>query len=679
MLTAGIELGELESQRSAVVRILQELVVLDNRRDQNQPLFDAMLLDPPPIADQNWGRVAFLAGLYGRHAAQVQLSAEQTATLWTALVWTVAYEQHFRLRNVKCMTERLSDFWRFARACRNDAYVAEAAAITCGLLDELKAPTLREICKLLSPIKAAPDVRELLKKIEERIVDRPGPRPELVEEGSEHERVRVAIRKLWFLLDRQRQAWNEEEFNKAVDGTDPVARRVIAKLAGIIIKNAVYRYRTGTPLAGEQLDGAVLLAGIAARDSEGDFAAPANFNHVLLEAVRDIRHGAVDRADLVRDLKAVSERFPAAGDFVEAAWGTLVSIVTRYLDARQQLGASDRPEADGWVDVLLTNKDSLEKALAKDQLRREAISEFLSKAKAYGASENFAFQQLSQLGQPEAPKTADFINSLSEENRRELLASIKKSKFPVLTEILRRERQLLLTLSRALSQGDPSFSEYLPPRRPLKLQAGSTEDLFPKARKLLMNTKEDDWAEAVRIFEGSLPYVTHRDYKALAQEWLLYAKAKANGPFYVVQDWVERIDRHEASWEEVWNLAVCYLQAGSDREIFKALELLAPGVDNGTAPFSHLRFSLYCGILLLEHFEGQVKESAQYRQPVDFLIRNVIKLPVAECYLAWLLLVTESQRDISVIEQMNSLRTFDLISQQPVRILQPEVGIPIPT
>ena len=87
------------------------------------------------------------------------------------------------------------------------------------------------------------------------------------------------------------------------------------------------------------------------------------------------------------------------------------------------------------------------------------------------------------------------------------------------------------------------------------------------------------------------------------------------------------------------------------------------------ATFPHLRFALYCAVQVIESLQ-------KFDNPGDptlpFLVANLCKLPIAQCYLSWLCLLKVVPHD-NLIEQSVKLATFQDLEARPIEILEPSV------
>lgn len=122
-------------------------------------------------------------------------------------------------------------------------------------------------------------------------------------------------------------------------------------------------------------------------------------------------------------------------------------------------------------------------------------------------------------------------------------------------------------------------------------------------------------------------------------------------------------DKWSALWERRWNQAVTLMNSES---VFQALEVLKPGVETGKAPYPFLRFALTCALDLLESGGGTTTRGVGR----SFLLNHLTKLPLVECYLAWLLLAKEIP-DVDYHRQLDVVGELEELLNRPIKIILP--------
>jgi len=255
---------------------------------------------------------------------------------------------------------------------------------------------------------------------------------------------------------------------------------------------------------------------------------------------------------------------------------------------------------------------------------------------------------------------------LSPELRRELLECFRTNRFDQLDEIVRklsRDGQSKVSAALIHVLFDPALEELQPPRSSFGRNGGPIK--FPRAKELTSSENEAHRKEGLELFEQmKLSQAFSSD--PLVDEWTLFAEASVHGLIQAVSKWEEKRVKGEASWEEIWNLAIFYVRRSDFKQ---ALEVLQPGIDERKAPFTRLRFALYCAAQLL----GQQGITADTRNTArDFLSKNLNKWPAPECHLAWMVLEREKQQERvqGTGNQMEHKmwRTFYNLLTQPVTI-----------
>ena len=655
--------AELSAQRAIIGSNLRALLpfVAIAHREKNKNLFESAATNPPSLEDGLWANIAYVTGVYGKIMSQHPLNSDQRLGMWQALVWAVWYERCFR---TKMIDQRLQELMIFLKKCLGDAaFLTDALDDLESLVDVLNLANLKKMRDALSEATSTPKAAQLREKLDERIAKAPVPPSTQSTQAARPdtevsvEQVIPAIESLWGFLDRRLETENRAIVNAARRGpqTLDVIQR-LAHLAGVISGNVAYRYTHGGNLSGEQLLSTILLATFSAHHSrDRDRFLKITRQHLsLLEGLERMRTHSLDPALFINELQ---QEF-GTRDQGESTnvMSELIATATHYLAEQRQAGVADRVEAEAWVRAFST----------VEGLSPTEREQFVAEVKKHGVANSIALQRVEAGSQGEHGRRQEQgpLAFLGEERRKEFLESIRNNRLVRMREILRESRQSLLSaLSRVLAV--QSFQEIQPPQRSIRIRGRNTADQFPEARRLIMSQDINQQKKALSLFEQAVRETSHRDFVHLAREWLLFAQARVHGAFMVVADWEE--DRKvKTSWEEIWNLAGFYVQMG---EPARALNVLKPGVEQLKAPFSHLRFALYCAVQILEQ-SRQNKETTEVA--MRFLVAYLTKLPLLECYLAWLLLVDEAQLEIDLIEQMRVLGGFQGLLDHPINILRTE-------
>jgi len=275
---------------------------------------------------------------------------------------------------------------------------------------------------------------------------------------------------------------------------------------------------------------------------------------------------------------------------------------------------------------------------------------------------------LQKPGEP-APGAWKLLSFFTAAQCQEFFLYLRGARLEQVDQMLQGVRQpLLTTLLQELNTAD--LREYRAPRRPIRLGRKAT-DRFAEARRLLSSQRISEQQMALHLFEQGARDTTHPDYVQLAREWMLYARALAQGSHRVVNDWESNLQREEASWEEIWNLAVFYLQTGY---LVEALRVLSPGISARTAPVAHLRFALVCALsLLLE----PGRQSVNIQQGGHaFLVTYLEQWPHPLACLAWLRLAQEAHGPLHPRQQSQRLSAFQELIEHPLSLPDPQRDIP---
>lgn len=266
---------------------------------------------------------------------------------------------------------------------------------------------------------------------------------------------------------------------------------------------------------------------------------------------------------------------------------------------------------------------------------------------------------------PPVPAARSLLACFTDEQQQEFFASLRAGRLETISYLLRQVRRpLLVSLCQELLAAGPLDNQA--PRRPIRLGKKHV-DRFQEARRLLTSTRAQEQQQALRLFEQGARETTHPDYTQLAREWLLYARAVIQGSPRVIDQWESDLQRHVASWEASWNLALFYQQTGYPGE---ALRVLRPGLDARRAPVAHLRLALACALDLL------LRPQPPDVQMREFLLQHLERWPHPLSCLAWLVLAYEERWPVHPRQQSLRLSTFQELLEHPVVFLDPQKDLP---
>lgn len=269
-----------------------------------------------------------------------------------------------------------------------------------------------------------------------------------------------------------------------------------------------------------------------------------------------------------------------------------------------------------------------------------------------------------------APPLSNLSTSLSlfslEEWRESLRSCAPDARLELIEEILKNLEQDSLIALYTLSANvlfDQSMSML---RHPHTSFGNDAPKGFENAKKYILSKNKVEQEKGLILFEG-MNRGRQPSSSDLLHEWFLFAQASVYGPAQIASQWREKWRAKDPSWDVVWNLAVSYtLQA----DFHQALEVLRPGIDSRKAPFTHLRFALYCAMQCL------IQPSFDKRETIsDFLRVDVYKWPWLECYLVWLSLKIQRGLLHDATEQGERAaicRALDSLLLQPIVIPDPE-------
>jgi hypothetical protein len=260
-----------------------------------------------------------------------------------------------------------------------------------------------------------------------------------------------------------------------------------------------------------------------------------------------------------------------------------------------------------------------------------------------------------------APAIRNLLSFFSDEQCEDFFASLRTARLETINSLLQDVREPLLAALRQelLTAG---ALEYQAPRRPIRL-GKKFADRFAEARRLLTSSRPGDQQAGLRLFEQGARETTHPDYIQLAREWMLYARAIAQGSPRVADSWERNFQHSETSWEERWNLALFYHQTAYPAE---ALRVLRPGLDALSAPVMHLRLALVCALDLLPESES-ADSSAQ-----TFLLAHLERWPHPLSCLAWLAVAYKMHGPLHPRQQAQRLSTFQELLEHPLLLPDPQ-------
>jgi len=511
------------------------------------------------------------------------------------------------------------------------------------------------------------------------------PEEEAVIEVSPYEPVLVAIERLWRFLDLKRREQNRQNLKEMrQNDLNPNLRRRLSTMCLYAARGALECYVAQNPTikacTADELPLAILLADYATRNGTGDFLMDAQKCLCQLNMLQDMQSGQFEPMVSLQRAQALYKKWKQSGAL---PWTELVVLVTAYL-ARQRRANKIMPvEAKQWLELfagVAAVSGDARAALLNEARQHDPIADEKPGAVVVDKGDVIVAQIVSVPGvqTPDGGRVEDNrqraaenttedndepLGFLNQEERAKLLDHIRKLRFDQIRVLLRKERKpLLAALGVALD--DPSYDEILSPRRSVPLIYDKF-DLFPEVKKLMLHLEESKQRRALQLLERAARDITDLERGPIVREWLLYVRACVQGLTKSVPSWQEDYKLGRASAEEIWNLAV----ASRRSNVFQALEVLMPGVKSQRAPFSHLRFALACAITLLQSAENYTKTTVS--TVVTFLLDNLPRLPLPECYLCWLLLANDAAEPVDYNKQLYIINVFQDILERPIKMLRP--------
>ena len=259
----------------------------------------------------------------------------------------------------------------------------------------------------------------------------------------------------------------------------------------------------------------------------------------------------------------------------------------------------------------------------------------------------------------EGPERA--LSFFTQSQQQEFFACLRLTRLKTIHLMLQEVRRpLLCTLLESLSL--PALQHYREPRRFIRL-GKKHADRFSEAHRLLQSPLASEQQAALGMFEQGVRETSHPDYRYLAQEWALYARAVTQGAHHVIDDWERNLQRNDASWEEIWNLAIFYQKTGA---LSEALRVLGRGLTTWNAPVAHLRLALQCALRLL--LEPDMASASEQHSARLFLVAYLEKWPDPLCPLAWLLLAQEAYGALHPRQQSKKLSSFQVLLENRVHL-----------
>jgi hypothetical protein len=657
---------ELSVVKAEIAQGLLGLIdfIQPEHREKNASQLTLAFESTAPLDSPVWGDVAYMASIYGPILANKPLSARQKFDLLKAIQWAYWHSKLFRPDQAARVGGRLCSYLEANLDILDNTEASRVLQLD-PIINNADPSTQRRLENIINrqpklATEAEPVSRAPAATVPTRQTVPPNIEPQ---EWADQVRSIVAlIRRHFQVLDRKHTDTNlrclEEAEQDPANGRNGIA---LANLATLAVRNILYRHRPGNRFNGDQVTAAVSLARFGADYATGGGRPECRLSLALLEAMLQLRlhrgdpstvFSTMDKSLAEANLKGNSHRY----------WDDLLGIGTSDLNEIAGAGRTSRETALAWVNAVA---DWLDRA----NWDSEALKRFLDAVTRQGTGESI---QLDRIARRVTPSSADDGNGplafLRPAVQEELSRWVRNSELEKITGLLWDNRgELFTATSRALVH--PSFQNIEPPRRYVTL-AFKMRAPFAAARDNIRNSDRQRQELALTQFSELAEEFTFPEGRSVLHEWYAYAKALIRGPHTAASDWAE-INKQGVSFEAAWNLAGFYLKANQPQN---ALETLIPGIISLRAPFSHLRFGLYCALQVIMGTEDLADDTV-LPSTKEFLISNFCKLPIAHCYLGWLCLLKATKHN-DLIEQSQKLATFQELEARPIEILDPGSVIP---
>ena len=649
---------ELLSMRRTVVETLKELLpfAADEHKAKNSLLLLTAAQSDAPLQDRLWDDVAYTAGAYCLFMSGKPLTNEQRLGLLDAIVWAFSYCRVYRPSLMKPTLTKLCVFLEStiqSYETQSASRVAKAINLAGGQADR---SILR---RLLALANKNPDVRSL---VHLREPDEPfEPSSSQTEQSVSNDEIVAVIDQITrnlYVLDRKHADTNIRLLETARQNPHRGTPARLATLAHLVGRNVLFRYRRGTKVPDDAIIAASTLARFAANHGTGNSQAESRLNATLLEGISKLQSRATDATTFFKQAESeLANMNPQNAARRQSFWDDLLEIASVHLGGMAAAGRYERDDALGWVMAVAEHIEEI-------KWGRDAVRSFLNEVKKHNVGESVHLERIERhIGHVEDDRSSGALSFLKPSLQEEFGGWVRSSDLErIKTALWDNRQELLRATSRALAH--PSFQTISHPVRFGNIPP-RTKSRFAAARESVRSNDKARQEAAVNQFAELSGEYAPPEARLFFHEWLAYAKALVRGPHTAAGDW-EEIHRQGASFEAAWNLASFYLRQNSPQ---KALEILTPGVTSLRAPFSHLRFALYCGVQVIE----SLPEFKDVTNPaLVFLMANLCKLPIAQCYLTWLGLLKVVPHD-NLIEQSVKLATFQDLEAKPIEILEPSI------
>ena len=292
---------------------------------------------------------------------------------------------------------------------------------------------------------------------------------------------------------------------------------------------------------------------------------------------------------------------------------------------------------------------------------RTVLAQFLAALERCGVEESVDLLFLRKAATPE-DGTDSGLSFLSEADRAAFDDYYRRALVYEIAELLaKHEASILETLSRSLAA--PSFSEYRPPARTVKVMQGS-QNRFPDLRRKALSGDVAQAREARDAFTRASAGRRGWDWRTL-REWQIYAAMQVD-VFDAIPEWLEAFKKDSASLEEKWNLSVFH---AGQRDYATALTFLQPSVEAARSTYDYLPFACYLAIQVV--LNDPASDSADRAR--EFLVGNLRGVLAPDAQLLWIVMANEHRDRIGVTQFSDAIRAYRALLDSPLVLPPPSL------
>ena len=658
---------QVDSVRLLVARSLQSIVsfALPEKQEENSQFLADLIAMAPPVEADEWGRLALIIGMYARTFPVPSLSRVQVGRLWGAIRWAVWYEYWFRERTLGNRINQLVSLLQ-RLSSRDAAELVEQTAPELRMIVAIAKPkALNEIVDYLQMAGLeGPLARNLLAEATERRaqhtdipeVPSPGGHPpapippalvparvrELLASRLNRSEAAAAIEKVWEYLDPQFDEANRNRLHRGQQGE----ARPLTDLINYACQGAERRLRQH--LSAVREEDVRTLCGLAlfAVGPNGD-PTPGLLRTVNLYGLYLLRAGATGVEGYAHLVATVcQEAHQARAQVVAQA----VDEGIRQLDDLQFGIQTEVLQA--WVGAAVAWSREAD---------RTALAQFVAALERCGIEESVDLLLLRKAATAE--DTGDSgLSFLSEADRAAFDEHYRKARVYEIAELLaKHEGSILETLSRSLAA--PSFSEYRPPARTVRVMQGG-QNRFAELKRKTLSGDLVQARDARDAFARASAGRKGWEWRTL-REWRVYAAMQVD-VFDAIPEWLEAFNGENASLEEKWNLSVFH---AGQRDYATALTFLQQSVEAARSSYDYLLFACYLAVQVMLNDPA----SSDADRARDFLVGNLRSVLAPEAQLLWIVMANKHRDGTGVAQFSDAIRANRALLESPLVLPPPSL------